>query len=317
MTFMDELSDDFQKMINFRKSVGYATATYESSVPPFIHFCSNNYVDATCITQEMVDAWLNYYPYKTARTQAVFISLLRQYTKFINSLGKNAFIPDDDYTIHSDRYLPYIFTDEELQILFQTIDTISPSRKKIYKREIVLPVLFRMMYCCGMRPSEPLHLRMDDIDLDTGDIYIRQTKKNKDRHIIMSEDMRQLCIKYSIFTGERSWFFERWDGEPFQTKWMTRQFHICWDKSELVKHGNPRPYDFRHCFGTRNMMRWIDEGKDVMSLLPYLSTYMGHSEFRDTLYYVHLLPERLRKSAGIDWSQFDTIYGEAETDEED
>lgn len=37
-----------------------------------------------------------------------------------------------------------------------------------------------------------------------------------------------------------------------------------------------------------------------MSLLTYLGTYMGHSEFRDTLYYVHLSPERLRKSAGID-----------------
>ena len=69
-----------------------------------------------------------------------------------------------------------------------------------------------------------------------------------------------------------------------------------------------------HAFASHNIMRWIDEGRDVMSMLPYLSTYMGHSEFRNTLYYVHILPERLRKSAGIDWSQFDTIFRDDEHD---
>ena len=56
-------------------------------------------------------------------------------------------------------------------------------------------------------------------------------------------------------------------------------------------------------------MKWIDNGSDVMSLLPYLSTYMGHSEITSTLYYVHLLPERMRNSMGIDWKQFSCIYG--------
>ena len=55
-------------------------------------------------------------------------------------------------------------------------------------------------------------------------------------------------------------------------------------------------------------MRWIDEGSDVMALLPYLSTYMGHSELNSTLYYVHLLPERMRISAGIDWELFSAVY---------
>jgi hypothetical protein len=65
------------------------------------------------------------------------------------------------------------------------------------------------------------------------------------------------------------------------------------------------------------MMRWIDDGKDVMTLLPYLGTYMGHGDFNSTLYYIHLLPERLRRSAGIDWEQFSPIFGEGGCDEED
>lgn len=64
-------------------------------------------------------------------------------------------------------------------------------------------------------------------------------------------------------------------------------------------------------------MNWVDAGKDIMGLLPYLSAYMGHTKFSHTLYYVHLLPDRLRKSANIDWDQFRPIYGEEACNEED
>ena len=311
MTFLEELLEDFQKMLEFRVAVGYATATYKSCVTPFIIFCGVNHPEEKAITQQMVNDWLAYYAYKTAQTQASFMSCLRQYTRFISSLGKEAFIPGSDYTVKRGQYLPYIFTDAELGQFFDGVDSL-PTRNRKFQRAVILPVLFRMMYCCGMRPSEPLHLRCEDINLTKGDIYIRQTKKNKERHIIVSTDLLELCRRYDKLAGAREWFFQRTDGIPYDTGWMTKHFHLCWDKSGLVKHGNPRPYDLRHAFASHNIMRWIDEGRDVMSMLPYLSTYLGHSEFRDTLYYVHILPERLRKSAGIDWSQFDTIFRDDE-----
>lgn len=97
---------------------------------------------------------------------------------------------------------------------------------------------------------------------------------------------------------------------------MTNQFHICWRNSGLMKRGNPRPYDLRHNFATRTLMRWADENKDIMAMLPYLSTYMGHTCYSHTLYYVHLLPDRLRKSAGIDWAKFSEMYPEVSYEED-
>jgi integrase/recombinase XerD len=235
--------------------------------------------------------------------------MLRQYTKFIRVLGREAFIPDENYILKREKYIPYKFTEDELATLFDAFDTVIP-RVKRYRQNLVLPVLFRMMYCCGMRPSEPLHLRIEDVNLDTADIFIRESKRHKDRHIIMSEDMRQLCIRYDALSGPREWFFQKWDGTPYERRWMTSQFHLYWKKSDLIKRGNPRPYDLRHFFASKNIIRWIDEGKDVMSLMPYLSVYMGHSELDSTFYYIHLLPECLRNSSGIDWTQFDTIYAE-------
>lgn len=54
-----------------------------------------------------------------------------------------------------------------------------------------------------------------------------------------------------------------------------------------------------------------------MELLPYLSTCMGHSELTATLYYVHLLPEKLRRSKGIDWDILTRIYGKGVPENED
>ena len=315
MSFLDDTTSLFKQMIDYRKSVGFATATYECSIPPFIEYSAKNHPDANQITKEMVDEWLEYYSFQTSSTQSVFIAMLRKFTGFINAQGQKAFIPDEDYSVKREQYHPYIFNDNELLTLFNTIDAHKPYRGNglKYKTELILPVLFQMMYCCGMRPAEPLHLRCEDVDLSCGDIYIRQTKSNKERHIIMSDDMLRLCRIYISAIGKHEWFFPHPDGGRLSTNWMTYQFHVCWKNSGLKKRGNPRPYDFRHAFATRTIMRWIDEGKDVMVLLPYLSTYLGHAEIRSTFYYIHLLPDRIRKSSGIDWDMFSSIYEEVES----
>lgn len=43
MTLDKKLNDAFEEMMKYRQSIGYATATYRSSVPPFINFCVKNH----------------------------------------------------------------------------------------------------------------------------------------------------------------------------------------------------------------------------------------------------------------------------------
>ncbi len=59
-------------------------------------------------------------------------------------------------------------------------------------------------------------------------------------------------------------------------------------------------------------MKWPDEKEDLYSLLPYLSEYMGHAHLEDSAHYIHLLPEKLRKSASIDWSIFEQLLPEVD-----
>ena len=43
-------------------------------------------------------------------------------------------------------------------------------------------------------------------------------------------------------------------------------------------------------------------GKDFSQYMPYLSAYMGHQTFRETCYYLHLMPKRLSRMGYMDIS---------------
>jgi len=315
MNFKDALHKDYADMLDLKESTGYSRVTYQSHIKEFIAYCGNSYPNANSITKDMLDNWLQERDFKTNSTHNSAISRIREFARYQAAIGKTTYVPSGDYSVKVIRYVPYIFMDKELSNLFEAFDTITP-HFGTPEREYIIPVLFRMIYCCGLRPSEPLCLLYDDVDLETGSIYIRQAKRKKDRRILMSEDLTVLCRSYNERKYPRNYFFERMDGSKFPTYWMTKQFHICWRNSGLEKRLNPRPYDLRHNFATRILMRWINEGKDVMGMVPYLSAYMGHTDFKSTLYYIHLLPERLKNCGGIDWERFSRLYPEV-TYEED
>ena len=51
-----------------------------------------------------------------------------------------------------------------------------------------------------------------------------------------------------------------------------------------------------------NIKKWFAEGKDIASMLPVLSGYMGHTSLEDTAYYIHLVPEHLTDTGLISWN---------------
>jgi integrase len=88
-------------------------------------------------------------------------------------------------------------------------------------------------------------------------------------------------------------------------------FKRCWQranpKTNSVKLPKVRVYDLRHRFASAILNRWIDAGCDLYAKLPYLRAYMGHEEMSATAYYIHLLPENLSKSPGINWDALNQI----------
>ena len=104
------------------------------------------------------------------------------------------------------------------------------------------------------------------------------------------------------------------DLEAYTTAWLENILKICYRNAnpEISAERLPRVrvYDLRHRFASATLCRWLDEGKNLYNMLPYLRTYMGHSNLSQTAYYIHILPENLLKSCSIDWSKLDNIIPE-------
>lgn len=111
------------------------------------------------------------------------------------------------------------------------------------------------------------------MNLDTGEITIKETKKHKDRVVVMSDDMNDLMKRYSYlresFHPENPYFFPSKKGLPYEVKmldWHFKNFikrlYPGLDENEIP---NIRVYDLRHRFATAVMIKWINEKRNLYS----------------------------------------------------
>jgi integrase len=194
------------------------------------------------------------------------------------------------------RYVPHIYTDQELAALFRQTDRCRYCAE-VPLRHLVMPVLFRTIYACGLRASEARLLRNDDVDINAGVLQIRDAKGGKDRQVPVSAPLRVRLADYHARVVGRSdgdWFFPGTARQPLTLGNVDKNFRrFLWQAR--ISHGGrghgPRVHDLRHAFAVHNLRSWFACGENVGALLPVLQTYMGHSSIADTAYYLRLTAE--------------------------
>jgi integrase len=313
--FESRLSQHLESMIRFKKALGYAESSYRRQLLDFDKYCLKHSPDEADLTQELVMGWCRKRDSETANSQNRRVAAIREFGRYLLSVGVPAYVMPPKMTAAQTRYVPHLFTDSELSSFFEGADHFGKIAGDPLASYVV-SVIFRLMYCCGLRPGEGLRVKTEDIDLKSGKLFIRQSKRHKDRVVMLSDDVQKLCRSYDRirvkFCGSDEYFFPDKHGGAHNMAWLGRCFKKCCQLSGLVNfvHIKPRLYDFRHTFATRRLHDWMEERVDLYSMMPYLSAYMGHSTFSCTAYYIHLLPERLQTSAAMDWNAFEALLPE-------
>ena len=296
-----KLSSNFKPyiegLIEQKQVVGYTYDTSSRILKDFDRFCSKHYPTATALTAEISMQWAAKRTDEHVNYLFRRITPVRQLAKYMNSIGVEAYVIPPKIPQKQIRYIPHIFTQLELRAFCSEIDKCLPSPFSPVKH-LVIPVFFRLLYCCGLRSSEARLLNTVDINLATGRMFIRQSKGHKDRTVMLAEDVLALCRKYetkvSRIFPDRQAFFPNSKGEFYNRSVLDYWFHLFWDHLEVAGNysGNPpRVHDFRHAFSVRRLNLWVNEGRDINAYLPYLSMYLGHVHLTDTDYYMHFASE--------------------------
>ena len=194
-------------------------------------------------------------------------------------------------------FVPYIFTKDEIERLFSAVDCTKESSESPL-RHLVMPVLFRLLYTCGLRVSEALHLKVADVDLDAGVLAIYGAKGDKERLVGISDSMLTYMKSYRsnplVANAKSIYFFPAPDGGFYDTSTIYDIFRKCLFDAGIPHRGRgkgPRLHDLRHSFAVHILNKWSSEGKDIYTCLPILRTALGHDRITTTEKYLRLVPE--------------------------
>jgi integrase len=294
------LSDAIAVLVAEKRAVGYKYDAEARVLARFEAFSRREFPGLETLTEASVAAWI-----AAARLRDVTPSTLqglavpvRELARWLGGQGVAAYLLPRAVLPRPARYVPHIYTDAELAALFGQTDRCHYC-SEVPLRHLVMPVLFRTIYACGLRCSEARLLRVADVDIDTGVLQIRDAKGGKDRQLPVSETLhKRLAVYHAQVAGQpgrREWFFPgaRAD-QPLTLGNVYHNFRrFLWQAG--ISHGGPghgpRVHDLRHTMAVNNLRSWFAQGRDVGALLPVLQTYLGHSSIADTGYYLHLTAE--------------------------
>ena len=314
---MKPFNEYIEDMLLYKESIGYSKKTYEHDLMRFCKFIESRRLNVTDLKEDIILNWCSQWESESPSGARKRIGHIRELLKYLSATGIDCYVIPSNFLPRAQIRTPYIFTDRELLNIFNECDNLAPERSSPH-RHLILPVLLRLIFFCGLRPNEGRELRSSDIDFENGIMLIRKNKSRKERYIALSGDVLQMCRDYrSTVEGvydDCTYFFPSPDGVPYNRHWFARNFRMIWQKVR-TNEATAVIYDLRHRYATTMMMKWLDDGADLYAKLPYLSTYMGHSHFSDTAYYIHLLPENLIRSAAIDWGRFSSLIPEVAEDE--
>jgi integrase/recombinase XerD len=197
---------------------------------------------------------------------------------FVRTL-KRRFPPDSiPYPKYPSRRIPKVISPEEVA---QLIDAAS----NLQARTILMT-----LYSTGMRRSELVRLRVEDIDSKRMVVHIRQGKGGKDRDVPLCPKLLETLREYWRWRKPTTWLFPQ-IGSRGKTGHITA--HTVWYAcDQAARHAGLKkrvsPHMLRHSFATH----LLENGAD----LPTIQILMGHADLEATSIYLHLSRRHLEKT---------------------
>ena len=299
MTAATTFAEAIIALVAEKRAVGYKYHAEQQVLARFEVFSRSEFPGLDTLTEESVQAWITAARQRDVQPATLqgLAAPVRELARWLGRRGVAAYLLPRSALPRPARYVPHIYTDAELAALFGQADRCHYC-SEVPLRHLVMPVLFRTIYACGLRCSEARLLRGEDVDSDSGVLQIRDAKGGKDRQVPVSEALRARLAGYHTqiagHPSTREWFFPGSAGQPLTLGNVEHNFRrFLWQAH--IPHGGrghgPRVHDLRHTFAVNNLRRCFAQGQDVGALLPVLQTYMGHSSLDDTAYYLHLTAE--------------------------
>lgn len=217
------------------------------------------------------------------------VSALRSFYQY---LLKNDYVMENHFqtvtTPKSPKRLPKIVKNEELNILFSSIDTKKPLGYRNY-------VLLELLFATGIRVSELCGMQIKDIDFGSKEIVIHG-KGSKDRIVLIYDSLVDKLKHY--ITYERILLLSKGSNENNRYVFLNQRGETLTTRgirvilTSLIKNAGETfklsPHMLRHSFATA----LLNNGADLRSVQELL----GHENLSTTQIYTHVTYEKMKEN---------------------
>jgi integrase/recombinase XerD len=298
---MSALSQELNRYLSVRRSLGYGLTTAERILRRFITFADGE--NAEFINTTLFLRWQETFGRANKQTWAQRLTVVRLFAQWLHSMDpKHEVPPRSLIPSRTRRPHPYIYSEDDIRRIVETAAEL-PSLNGI--RALTCSTLFGLIAVTGLRVSEALSLAAGDIDLENGVVTLQQGKLGKARLLPVSDCTKTRLADYAkerdrLLGVPATVFFVSDRGERLTDCGARYNFAVVCQTIGLRpsqafrRHGRgPRIHDLRHTFAVRTLLNWYRDGKEPAREMIKLSTYLGHSDPAHTYWYIEAVPELL------------------------
>jgi len=243
--------------------------------------------DPVTVTSHDIRAWIvsmldnNYSAISVHRK----ISCLRVFYRYLRKQGVIKNDPLEKVVLPKRKKVLPVFIDEEAINKLLDNYEFGEGFAGIRNRTII-----ELLYLTGMRRSELIGLRDNDIDLSDGSLKVTG-KRNKQRIIPLFKPFVKRLEEYikvrdaNVVTGNNGWFFITDKGNKLYDKYVYSIVNSYLAMVTTIEKKSP--HILRHTFATHMLNRGVD--------LNSIKELLGHANLSATQIYTHNTFEKLKK----------------------
>jgi integrase len=287
------LSDDADRYIALRRVLGFKLRTAARHLQSFARFAADrgeiHIRAATAVT------WAATAPTRGARDRR--LGDVARFARFLHAEDTAHEMPSADlFAVRRTRPIPYIYTRDELARILDAAAELRRQRPNPLRRQLYV-TLFGLIAATGLRVSEALALRLDDV-WPGGVVHIRETKFCKSRLVPLHETAvealdRYLDARRRHLAGTDNHLFPSVKQKALAPSTVNYTFRCVLRRAKIApeRSRQPRIHDLRHTFATRVLEQCGAERGAVARHFVALATYLGHVDIKQTYWYLQATPE--------------------------
>ncbi len=214
-------------------------------------------------------------------------------------------------------YKPVIFSNDEMTLLFETMDNQKnlQTNKKFYNLYYSYSIFFRLLYACGLRISEGIKIKLEDIDFNENTIQIIDSKRHISRTVVFSDSLKTCLGDYIRKVNIKTELLFK---NSRNTKLCQNQLRKYYRRIIKISGLNEKSkiHNLRHVFCNNAFNQMLEKGYDENVIIVYLYKYMGHKTINETEYYLHFTDYNKQKIISNNDSLSKKLYEGVDLDNE-